>query len=279
MLEMIGELRQKPPSTNDTNLRLSSNLIPEKDDKIEDKLEEMNMDVPKVSECKRQKLEFVHITKTGGVAITQLGSSLGIKWGICHWKKVNECKAPCDTVDIIITKNHDDLYNKTEIPVKYRTTTEPWHSPPHWFKDNPYKNADTFTVLRNPYDRVLSEYYSKFGGYVGPNKENATVLNQWVQKRLSVILRQAHFLPHYFYVFDKRDKQVIDHVLRYENLSEEFPALVNKYYEYDVNLNERFNQRVSGDSMAISDFSQETINMINTYYEKDFASFNYPMLH
>jgi hypothetical protein len=32
------------------------------------------------------------------------------------------------------------------------THAEKWHTPPHWFVDNPFKGMDTFTIVRNPYD-------------------------------------------------------------------------------------------------------------------------------
>lgn len=45
---------------------------------------------------KKKRLEFVHITKTGGSAVESVGAQNGIIWGACHYLKIAEvgCSRP-----------------------------------------------------------------------------------------------------------------------------------------------------------------------------------------
>jgi hypothetical protein len=113
--------------------------------------------------AKPQKLEFVHITKTGGTAIEKAAARVGIDWGICHYEHRNQaCLHP--RADL----GWPRVFSlKPDLPY-HNFTAEYWHTPPHWFLDNPYRGRDTFTVVRNPYDRYISEYYCQhYGNYRG----------------------------------------------------------------------------------------------------------------
>jgi hypothetical protein len=111
---------------------------------------------------KPTKLEFVHITKTGGTAIEEAAARVGIRWGICHYEHVNPACMHHQRADLGWPRV---FLLKPNVPFVNFTTAEYWHTPPHWFRDNPYRGRDTFTVVRNPYDRYISEYYCKHYGY------------------------------------------------------------------------------------------------------------------
>ena len=107
----------------------------------------------------KTRLEFVHITKTGGSAIEKAGAEEGIIWGACHYMNIPD--VGCSKADLLYNAPNYQSYAKTS----------PWHTPPKILKtqytanDNPYTGAELFAVIRNPYDRVISEYYcpwSKF---------------------------------------------------------------------------------------------------------------------
>jgi hypothetical protein len=214
----------------------------------------------------RRRLEFVHITKTGGSVIESVGYEHGILWGACHYMSIKD--VGCAGPDMNYTA--PDFHS-------YRLQS-PWHSPPKIlqqyvndatapFNQYPYYDADLFTVVRNPYDRVVSEYYCPWQGFHSikygaaykmkhdiTKKDN---LNRWVQdmihrlqaaleqlqaetvterkvQRKGVnedpeILAQKHFINQAEYVFDNDGSTLIPNVLHYENLSSEFDALMEKY--------------------------------------------------
>ena len=81
-------------------------------------------------------LEFIHITKTGGTSIENWGIENNIKWGFKNRNFLNKYK----------------YTNSNKISWRSK-----WHVPPSFFSNNPYKNKVTFTVVRNPYTRIISE--------------------------------------------------------------------------------------------------------------------------
>eukprot|EP00934_Nitzschia_sp_Nitz4_P008348 Nitzschia sp. Nitz4//scaffold70_size99833//8392//9525//NITZ4_004583-RA/size99833-snap-gene-0.127-mRNA-1//1//CDS//3329557099//8338//frame0 len=229
-------------------------------------------------------LEFVHITKTGGTAIEASGAKAGILWGACHWRKTQLANLGCTGGDWRWTG-----VDKKEMPVGTTYRNEEWHSPWHWLKPSPRKEVvDTFAVVRNPYDRLISEFYCVYFGFGGdPTVKN---FNTWLEKKLveQATLRRlrAHMLPQHYYVYDIEGRKVVTHVLRYENLSEEFNALMIQY-----NLSARLLEKSSltvfrtknGDEethrlMTKEDISPANKQFINTIYEKDFTLLGYEML-
>ena len=84
----------------------------------------------------KKELKFIHITKCAGSFIEYLGKKNNIKWGKYH----KEYKCP--------TLHH----------------TAPWHHPFSILNKDLKQKYEWFVIVRNPYDRILSEYYCKWGG-------------------------------------------------------------------------------------------------------------------
>ena len=106
-------------------------------------------------------LEFVHITKTGGSAVEEAAARVGIAWGLCHFQHKGFLGVGCTNPDW--TFPHPPHLNRRTVP-NPRWDGELWHTPPQWLDPNPYHSHTTFTIVRDPYERVISEYYCKFFG-------------------------------------------------------------------------------------------------------------------
>lgn len=74
-------------------------------------------------------LKFIHITKTGGSTIEDIAFEKNILFGIHHQKEYGF-----------------------------------WHELPSMKSMNLLQKYDWFTFVRNPYERMISEFYCKWGG-------------------------------------------------------------------------------------------------------------------
>lgn len=222
-------------------------------------------------------LEFIHITKTGGSSVEKAAwSGAGIKWGVCHFQ-----------VDHMIGCNTPDYPVETYFR---EGGTEPWHIPIQFHSKPSYvENKRTFAIVRNPYERMISEYYSKWGGLMSGHvdRENVdindrTVMNRFLMGKATQKERHAtHYRPQHEYIYDENGRKIVDHVLRFENIQEEFPKLMALYglenkvvLESGGRTNAAENKR-----LGFQDLDVETVQAINRLYQKDFELLGYEMVH
>jgi hypothetical protein len=150
--------------------------------------------------------------------------------------------------------------------------------------------VDTFVVVRNPYERVVSEYYCSSYGYKGPDPDLVETFQNWVTGNVSEVLTliHGHMLPQNYYVYDENGLKVIDHILRYESLSEDFDALMKEYgipvtlpsKEDSKQIFHTYNRKGVKDAkhMTVADLSPANIKLINEVYSRDFEFFGYQMI-
>ncbi|KAL7461024.1 hypothetical protein ACHAXS_001461 [Conticribra weissflogii] len=280
-----------------------------------------------------KKLEFVHITKTGGSAIEKAAFLHGVRWGACHFKKIAE--VGCSRPDIHYTFPGGS----------------PWHLPPKFAMAFVYKNTskpvlyhdvDLFTVVRNPYSRMVSEFHCPWIGFK-PNQEGSEgvqktrdkddpkTLNWWIKDHIRKInnsleklraeirenaqksenikdgtiflskkhetywnqnfpaytrtlLRFKHFVNQVEYIFDMDGNVMINNILHYENLSEEFNALMQSY-GMNITMPSKESGGVFTDTkgttkkkLTFRDLDEECIQMINEYARSDFEKLGYVMV-
>ena len=197
-------------------------------------------------------LNFIHITKNAGTTIENNEKEKGILWG-----RFNDeyCK------NINITKNIGDV----------------WHNYFPNLDKSIRSNYDWFLVVRNPYDRILSEFkwYSNRDQYKN-NSFTINMFNEFIQNKIkeandtntNIGKYGGHFSPQYKYLTN--DDKI--HILKFENLNQEFNDLM-KQYNINLKLDEKHN--VSNHKFTINDFNESTKKLIQEVYKKDFELFNY----
>ena len=79
----------------------------------------------------------------------------------------------------------------------------------------------------------------------------------------------GHFSPQYLYI----DRITTIHVLKYENLQNDFKNLMS-LYKYNFELDVWDNKSLYKE-FTLKNFSNNLIEVIQTYYKKDFEMFNY----
>jgi hypothetical protein len=184
-----------------------------------------------------KELKFIHITKCAGTSIEECGKENGILWGKYH----KEYHKNWHTLFTSINKNIKDKY-------------------------------DWFMVVRNPYSRILSEYYCKWGGIGKCNlkDKNVTELNNYLIKKIN---KRSSTGNHYTEQYKYLDPTINIHIIKFENLNEEFTNLMNLYNIKNIALKKENSGK--NKQFTISDFSDELIKLINTVYHKDFEIFQY----
>lgn len=204
-----------------------------------------------------KELKFSHITKTAGTSIENIANENGIMWG-----RFDRSLFPFNQYHCPIKDINFDIKNQ----------------------------YDWFIIVRNPYTRIISELYCKWGN----NKEirrynldeirnlNNNQINSYIRENiLSIELKISNhkkygYLEQYKYL----DDSVNMHVLKYENLKSDFENLM-KDYGYNLELNTHVNIGNKGEykKFSIQDMDKDTITLINKVYKKDFDIFGYEMIN
>jgi hypothetical protein len=196
------------------------------------------------------KLKFVHITKTSGTYIEKVGKQKNLNWGI-HDRHLKMSKLP------------------RESALSY------WHLPLQFFNKYPYKKyTKLFTIVRNPYDRIISECLCKWGSKFAKKKiitkkDLNNYINQQVKKKIKLDLSFHHFLPQSLYTHNGKGEQIIDYIIKYEQINK-FNDLMKKY-SIDIKYIKNEKKR----EFTIKDISMENIKLINQIYDLDFRYYNY----
>lgn len=223
-------------------------------DNVSEKNKEGFKNVELAKESIKKNIKFIHITKTGGTSIENMGKKNNYSWGRFDAKHLKKYKTSLSDKDF------------GHIPLKY-------------FEENPYKNNTLFTVVRNPYTRCISEFYCPYIGF--KNKEfTIEDFNSWIRDNINKVMnnyycKDGHFIPHFEY-FKYNEKDIIDYVIYFEDIKRQFNILFEKE---KIELDTHSNKAEKLKKYGVEDLDNETIKLINKFYHKDFILFNYKMIN
>jgi len=193
-----------------------------------------------------KELKFIHITKCAGTAVEDIGKQNNLLWGRHHLEY--ECNGTTSCAWW-----HEVFPNKSDkLKLKY----------------------DWFMVVRNPYERIISEFYCN---WVGVGKlENIDHIdekefNLWIKKG---ILNRSNSGDHYTEQYKYIDPNIPIHIIHFENIEYEFNELMKKY-KLDITLSKKKNESKFEKNFNIQSLSSEVIELINDIYHQDFIKFGY----
>jgi hypothetical protein len=231
----------------------------------------------------KRPLNFVHIPKNGGSSIVQAAIQHGLNWGDCLFQQEwPGRKCPQNVTDIWPV---DD-------PEEYGRVW--WHTPIHLLPQNPYQNYDLFAILRNPYTRVISEFYYHCDRFPNLCKglegyRAAKVLNRNIQKALMSVhmapyrsaayyYHEGHWIPQSDFVMDRKRRRYVNHVLHMETLDQELPSLLRAYNLSNMVLPPHPVKGRGDTYMDHRNLTLATMKFIEVVYERDFVLGGYRML-
>jgi hypothetical protein len=194
--------------------------------------------------CHEKRCIFIHIPKTGGTSIEQ-------------FIKDNDK----NNLLFIGVRNNRSLHHLTAKELKLII-------PYIYIKY--YK----FSIVRNPYDRLLSEYYwnpsINLGNKYGKSKkhflENVTkiVKNQNYFNNIY----NDHFIPQYNFLYDK-NKLLVNHLFKYEDLE-----WVSNFLKKKLNIKRDF-PYLNKNTIEKESWNEEEKELIFNLYKNDFLYFGY----
>jgi hypothetical protein len=198
----------------------------------------------------QKQLKFIHITKCAGTFIEEIGRENNIKWGKYH--------------------------------KEYGWWHETFISKPQKMKDK----FDWFVIVRNPYTRILSEYYCQWGGINHESYKNKEHTKDEFNKFLidKIKNRQNSYLHnieghHYTEQYKYIDDSCCQHIIKLEEIDVNLQPLFDMYnIKIDVKDCKKINTTVNKfkyNNFTVEDFNDELIEIINSIYKKDFELFGY----
>tara|TARA_R110002110_G_scaffold47286_1_gene142190 strand:+ start:914 stop:1450 length:537 start_codon:yes stop_codon:yes gene_type:complete len=174
----------------------------------------------------KYKTIFIHIPKNAGTSIEEYFGNKSVR---------------------IQPEKHADIY---EIKKKFK---------------NSYNNYRKFTIIRNPYDKMVSWYFylkRNLGDY------NVIEFNNWIKdpsKFWHINDPISYLKPQYEWINNTVE------IIKFENLNKE----LNKFFNEKINL-PIINK--SNHKHYLEYYNKQSLNIIYKRYKKDFEKFNYKKL-
>lgn len=238
-----------------------------------------------------ERLEFLHIPKTGGSMLESLGGRAGIRWGACHFKF--QCKRTiqppwkdCPPEKFNFTSTHNTLkgVNLWHLPLQVLSA---------FITFDPYDDFDVelarqpktfFTVIRNPYEKLISTYYYGHNGKASKAAHDPQQLNEFISTTVASAckIRDTCFTnpssatcgslwfcgTQHDFVYDGA-KRMIDHLVHFEAFEAEFSEL-SKQYALGIELQSHKPNPGKGAEMTAANFTDASLRLINENFRKDF---------
>jgi len=208
---------------------------------------------------KKYNLLFLHIPKTGGTSIENF-------FNVRSNSKEESNKNLWDYGHFY------DLYSSNYIPTKWdrdNISFLPQQWTPKYLKEylkEDYNNYFKFLFVRNPYTKLISEFYSNPFNSTNRMEE----FNEWLPFFLKSI-NHVHKIPQSEYLDSS-----INFIGRYENFQNDFSSLIlNLGLNIDSTLPKHNVSHNFNKESLIPLISKSNLDLINTVYEKDFINFGY----
>jgi len=194
--------------------------------------------------CHEKKCIFIHIPKTAGTSIEQFIRD--------HGK---------NNLLFIGVRNNRSLQHLTANELK---TMMPYI----------YKKYYKFSIVRNPYDKLLSEYY--WNPSINMGYKNGKSKKDFLKKVTEIVeskkyfndIYNDHFIPQYNFLFYK-NKLLVDQLFKYEDLE-----WVSNFLKKKLKIIRHF-PYLNKNDIEKEGWDDDEKNIIYNLYKNDFLYFGY----
>lgn len=202
--------------------------------------------------CRNKNVIFIHIPKTGGTYIERDFNFI--------YSKENAYTVE----DIVIYKN---------IPFQYQHLNCSLMVKNNILNEIDVNSFYKFTVVRNPYTRLLSEFmwktwFETFNPEIFHDFLYSNIINPKLTDPECI-----HFLPQSFY-FDVK----YNNIIKFETLKQDLSNVYNELNIQKKPSNKKINCSRLKKVDLVPEIKNKTINLINHVYKSDFELGNYDML-
>jgi hypothetical protein len=193
---------------------------------------------------------FIHIPKTAGTSVTRALGPWSLKPQRTQWRRLLSHLPVRETPPNVFLRQHDKAsWVKNKLPAEI------------------YDSAYKFAVVRNPFELAVSTYY--FRRKRARAQDFKTFLRYLERKNRFVRVDQTSWIS------DRHGNLIIDEILRFETLAEQFNALVERLgLPCEVKL-PRANANAPYDYRAVYD--DEAKSIVRRLYFRDFERFGYEL--
>jgi Sulfotransferase family len=202
--------------------------------------------------CHQLKCIYVHIPKTAGQSIeTAFLKVLGLTW---------ETRAPL----LLRPNDNPDLG-----PPRLAHLTASEYVSCGYITPAQFNSYFKFGFVRNPWDRIVSEYHYRYYGRGLRFKQ--FLFNNWPKLVWSDAYR--HIIPQCEYLYDKHGNLLVDYIGRYENLQADFDEICRR-----LCINEQplpHINKSSRDGLYTDYYDDESREYVFRLYQKDIETFKY----
>ena len=159
-----------------------------------------------------------------------------------------------------------------QIPLEHKTAQEKIHE----IGETNWNKTFTFTVVRNPWDKVVSMYHWRVKRNHTELRDKPVEFNDWVRLTFSEKSTYYYdnpkmFMPQFEWISNRSGEIAVNKIMRFESLSSEFEELAHILGRRSTLPHVKKSDR--GDYRKYYD--EETAEIVADWFDKDVSQFGY----